>query len=75
LVNPHSLEVVRAKLESSLAGATCREYLQFERLGYFVADSKESAPGRPVFNRTISLKDTWAKPAPARSKPAFFLLP
>ncbi|HND61487.1 MAG TPA: glutamine--tRNA ligase [Opitutaceae bacterium] len=60
-VNPRSLEVVRAKLEPSLAGATTGEYFQFERLGYFVVDAKDSAPGRLVFNRTISLKDTWAK--------------
>jgi glutaminyl-tRNA synthetase len=62
-LNPHSSDVVTAKLEASLATATSRDYFQFERLGYFVADAKESAPGRLVFNRTISLKDTWAKPA------------
>jgi glutaminyl-tRNA synthetase len=62
-INPHSLDVVRAKLEPALADATPRDYVQFERLGYFVADAKDSAPGRPVFNRTLTLKDTWAKPA------------
>ena len=61
-INPNSLEVVPAKLEASLATATCHEVFQFERLGYFVVDAKDSTPGRLVFNRTISLKDTWAKP-------------
>jgi glutaminyl-tRNA synthetase len=37
------------------------ERYQFERLGYFTVDAKDSAPGKPVFNRTITLKDTWAK--------------
>jgi glutaminyl-tRNA synthetase len=60
-LNPHSLDVVAAKLESSLAGATPEQRFQFERLGYFAVDPKDSAPGKLVFNRTISLKDTWAK--------------
>jgi glutaminyl-tRNA synthetase len=60
-VNPHSLEVVTAKLEPSLKGATSEQYFQFERLGYFVLDSKDATPVKPVFNRTITLKDTWAK--------------
>ncbi len=60
-INPHSLEVVTAKVESSLATATPAERYQFERTGYFTVDSKDSAPGKLVFNRTISLKDTWAK--------------
>ncbi len=61
-LNPRSLSVVTAKLETALASATVGEYYQFERLGYFVADSHDHAPSRPVFNRTITLKDTWAKP-------------
>ncbi len=61
VVNPRSLEIVTAKLEASLAGATPADRFQFERLGYFTLDAKDSAPGKPVFNRTISLKDTWAK--------------
>ncbi len=60
-INPHSLEVVTAKLEPSLKGATTEQYFQFERLGYFVLDPKDAQPARLVFNRTISLKDTWAK--------------
>jgi glutaminyl-tRNA synthetase len=61
VVNPHSLEVVTAKLEPSLAAAALADRFQFERLGYFALDPKDSAPGKPVFNRTISLKDTWTK--------------
>jgi glutaminyl-tRNA synthetase len=60
-LNPHSLEVVVAKLEPSLAAAQPEERYQFERLGYFTLDAKDSAPGKPVFIRTIPLKDTWAK--------------
>ena len=61
VVNPKSLEVVAAKLEASLANASPADRFQFERLGYFAPDSRDSAPGKLVFNRTISLKDTWAK--------------
>jgi glutaminyl-tRNA synthetase len=61
VVNPKSLEVVTAKLETSLANAKADERYQFERLGYFAIDAKDNAPGKLVFNRTISLKDTWAK--------------
>jgi glutaminyl-tRNA synthetase len=61
VVNPKSLEVVTARLESSLSDATPGDCFQFERLGYFAPDPKDSRPGRPVFNRTITLKDTWAK--------------
>jgi glutaminyl-tRNA synthetase len=59
-LNPHSLEVVTAKLEPSLAAAEPAARYQFERLGYFTLD-RDSTPERPVFNRTITLKDTWAK--------------
>ncbi len=61
-VNPRSLEVVTAKLESSLASATPDQRYQFERLGYFALDAKDHAPGRLVFNRTITLKDAWTPP-------------
>ncbi|MEO7599530.1 MAG: glutamine--tRNA ligase [Opitutus sp.] len=61
-VNPKSIEVVTAKIEASLKEATYNERFQFERLGYFTPDAKDSAPGKLVFNRIISLKDTWAKP-------------
>ena len=60
-LNPHSLEIVPGcKAEPSLAQATAGERYQFERLGYFCVD-RESAPGRLVFNRTVGLRDTWAK--------------
>jgi glutaminyl-tRNA synthetase len=58
-VNPRSLEVVTAKLEASLVAAKPDQRYQFERLGYFTLDPKESAAGKPVFNRTITLKDAW----------------
>jgi glutaminyl-tRNA synthetase len=60
-LNPLSLEVVaQCKLEPSVAGAAVGSRYQFERLGYFCAD-RDSSPGRLVFNRTVALKDTWAK--------------
>ena len=60
-LNPHSLEVLNGcKLEPSLGGAAVPARFQFERLGYFCVD-QDSAPGRPVFNRTVALRDTWAK--------------
>ena len=59
-LNPNSLEIITAKCEPSLRDAKPELRYQFERLAYFVLD-KESAPGKPVFNRTITLKDTWAK--------------
>jgi len=65
-VNAASLEVLRAKLEPSLATASLEDRFQFERIGYFSLDPKDSTRDRPVFNRTISLKDTWAKPPGAK---------
>ncbi len=60
-LNPHSLEVLKsAKLEPSLVKASVGDRFQFERLGYFCVDP-DSAPGKLVFNRTVALKDTWAK--------------
>jgi len=60
-LNPNSLEVLNhAKLEPSLANAAAGTRYQFERLGYFCVDP-DSTPGKPVFNRTVALKDTWAK--------------
>jgi glutaminyl-tRNA synthetase len=60
-LNPDSLEVLtHCKLEPSLAGITPGSRYQFERLGYFCSDP-DSVPGNPVFNRTVALKDTWAK--------------
>jgi glutaminyl-tRNA synthetase len=60
-LNPNSLEVItNAKLEPSLTNAPVEGRYQFERLGYFCVDP-DSKPGPPVFNRTVALKDTWAK--------------
>jgi len=60
-LNPKSLEVIeKAKVEPSLRDAAVGEKFQFERIGYFSVD-KDSRPGRVVFNRAVSLKDTWAK--------------
>ena len=60
-LNPNSLEIVRdAKVEPSLVNAAVEARYQFERIGYFCVDP-ESKPGKPVFNRTVALKDTWAK--------------
>jgi glutaminyl-tRNA synthetase len=61
-LNPGSLEVLRAaKLEPSLAHAEPGSRWQFERLGYFAVDPVDSRPGALVFNRTVTLRDTWAK--------------
>ncbi len=60
-LNPNSLETVsHAKVEPSLANAAAGSRYQFERLGYFCVDP-DSTSGKPVFNRTVALKDTWAK--------------
>jgi len=61
VLNPGSLETVTAYVEPSLAGAAPGTRCQFERLGYFCVDSEDSTPEKLVFNRTISLRDTWAK--------------
>lgn len=59
-LNPKSLEVVNAMLEPALASDNFSEAVQFERQGYFCRD-KDSKPGKLVFNRTVGLRDTWAK--------------
>jgi len=61
-LNPHSLEAVAAKCEPSLGEAKPEQRYQFERLGYFALDP-DSRPNELVFNRTITLRDTWAKEA------------
>ena len=60
-LNPSSLEVISAKLEPSVKEAEPGRYYQFERVGYFFTDPKDSKPGSPVFNRTVTLKDGFAK--------------
>jgi glutaminyl-tRNA synthetase len=62
-LNPNSLEVIAdARIEPSLAGRNAGDAVQFERQGYFCPDI-DSTPERPVFNRTVGLRDTWAKVA------------
>jgi glutaminyl-tRNA synthetase len=61
-INPNSLEVVTAKCEPALASADAVERYQFERLGYFALDP-DSAGDKQIWNRTITLRDTWAKEA------------
>ena len=61
-LNPDSLKTVSAYVEPALAEAKGGDRFQFERTGYFVADEKDSKPGAPVFNRTVTLKDSY-KPA------------
>ena len=64
VLNPDSLTTVTAIVEPALAAADAGTCYQFERLGYFVADSVDHQPGvRPVFNRTVALRDSWAKPS------------
>ena len=60
-INPDSKRIITAYLEPALKDARPEEHFQFERHGYFVADRVDSKPGAPVFNRTVTLKDSWAK--------------
>ncbi|CAM2059733.1 glutamine--tRNA ligase [Desulfovibrionales bacterium] len=64
---PNSIEVLTAKIEPALAAVAPEANVQFERLGYFVADRRNHTPNRPVFNRTVPLKDSWAKIAKAQN--------
>ena len=62
VINPDSLQVlVNSRVEASLANSEPEARYQFERTGYFVVDRVDSKPGRPVFNRTVTLRDTWSK--------------
>jgi glutaminyl-tRNA synthetase len=68
-LNPESLVVLKGcRLEPSLAGAAPGTTYQFERLGYFSADPVDSKPGALVFNRAVTLRDTWAKIEKAQKK-------
>ena len=61
-INPDSCQVLKNSiLEPSLAELDVEDRVQFERQGYFCLDSKESQPGKPVFNRIVTLRDSWAK--------------
>jgi len=60
-INPDSLKIINAKVEPMLADAKPGDKIQFERTGYFCVDTKLSQPGKPVFNRTVTLRDSWKK--------------
>jgi len=60
-INPNSVQTITAQLELSLKDANPEDRFQFERHGYFVADKKDSVAGKPVFNRTVTLRDAWQK--------------
>lgn len=70
LINPNALKTTQAKIEKSLVDAKPGERFQFVRNGYFVVDSKDSQPGKPVFNRTVTLKDAWANVQKKKSNTA-----
>ncbi|MGE3548879.1 MAG: glutamine--tRNA ligase, partial [Geobacter sp.] len=59
-LNPESLSILpQCRVEPSLLQAAPGQSFQFERLGYFCADEKDSQPGQPIFNRIVTLRDTW----------------
>ncbi|HEY1459829.1 MAG TPA: glutamate--tRNA ligase family protein, partial [Casimicrobiaceae bacterium] len=62
-LNPHGKRVITAYIEPALASAASEDRYQFERHGYFIADARESRPGQPVFNRAVTLRDSWARDA------------
>ena len=62
-INPQAKRVVHAWLEPAAANVAPEQRFQFERLGYFVADRIDHQPAKPVFNRTVTLRDTWARQA------------
>lgn len=60
-LNPRAMQVIHAYCEPSLADASTEQRFQFERHGYYCADRADSRPGNPVFNRTVTLRDSWGK--------------
>ena len=62
-LNPDSVRIVQGYIEPAAADCEPETRFQFERVGFFVADRRDHAPGRPVFNRVVTLRDTWAKSA------------
>jgi glutaminyl-tRNA synthetase len=60
-LNPDSRRVVSGYIEASLASVAPETTVQFERLGFFIADARDHAPGKPVFNRTVTLRDSWTQ--------------
>src|SRR5690606_23833943 len=70
-LNPHSLDVIpRAWIEPAAAGMEAGTHVQFERLGYFTTDIVDSRADALVFNRTVTLRDTWAKVSAGAAAPA-----
>lgn len=65
-MNPNSLETLTAKVEPSVANTPLDTRYQFERVGYFYTDNIDSKPGKPVFNRTVTLRDAWGKKTKGR---------
>ena len=63
-INPNARQTITAYCEPSLESVKPEECFQFERHGYFIADMKDSKPGAPVFNRSVTLRDSWGKPTP-----------
>jgi glutaminyl-tRNA synthetase len=62
LLHPNSVEVLTdCRLEPGLGNALAEERYQFERMGYFTVDAKDSRPGAPVFNQTVTLRDSWTQ--------------
>ena len=66
-LNPHARKVVSAYVEPALAEVAREERYQFERHGYFIADAIDHSPDRPVFNRAVTLRDSWGKVSPAKT--------
>ncbi len=64
-LNPHSKKIITAYVEPALGQAEPEDRFQFERHGYFIADRENTKPGKPVFNRAVTLRDSWSKPAKA----------
>jgi glutaminyl-tRNA synthetase len=61
-LNPHSLDVIEgAMVEPAVAAGAPGDFYQFERTGYFCHDNVDSSPSRPVLNRIVTLRDSWAR--------------
>jgi glutaminyl-tRNA synthetase len=59
VINPNSKKTIQAYLEPCMKDVKAEDRFQFERHGYFIADQNDSKPGKPIFNRTVGLKDSW----------------
>jgi glutaminyl-tRNA synthetase len=64
-LNPDSKQIITAYVEPSLCDAQPEQSFQFERNGYFIADRLDMQPGKPVFNRAVTLRDSWGRAAGA----------